>query len=122
MLPSVGKRKTFDPKQWITIRLRVGSSRLRIFVTVCPTTDLAIRKQVVERLLRDKKEFGFSSFFKKKELTDDWTRIRSDEVASLPEDEEPDLDAVMERVEEYLGELLKKTEGVPAAMRSLFGK
>jgi hypothetical protein len=118
MLPPVGKRKTIDPEHWMTVRLHAGSTRLRLIVLVCPTTDQAVRKKVVERLLRDKKEFGFSTFFKK--LTEDWTRVTSDEVCALPEDEEPDVDAVMERVEKRLAEFTKQTAGVPSALKSLF--
>ena len=120
MLPPVGKRKTFEPDHWMTVRLRAGGTRLRLFVVVCPTTDQAIRKKVLERLLRDKSEFGFSTFFKKKELTDDWTRVMSEDICALPEDEEPDVDAVMERVEKRLAEFAKQTMSVPAAIKALF--
>jgi hypothetical protein len=121
MLPPVNKRKTFEPEHWMTVRLRVGSTRLRLFVVVGPTTDSAVRKRTLERLLKDKSEFGFSTFFKKKELTDDWTRVFSEEVCTLPEEEEPDVEAVMERVEKRLGEFLKQTASLPAAMKSITG-
>ena len=120
MLPPVGKRKTFEPEQWMTVRLRASGTRLRLFVIVCPTTDGAIRKQTIERLLKDKSEFGFSTFFKKKELTDDWTRVMSEEVCVLPEDDEPDVDEVMKRVEKRLLEFAKQTANVPMAMKALF--
>jgi hypothetical protein len=100
MLPPVGKRKTFKPEHWITLRLRAEPKKLRLVVLVCPTTDPLVRKRVIERLLKDKTEFGFSSFFKKKEfLSEDWTRVLSEEVCALPEDEEPDVEAVIEKVQ-----------------------
>ncbi len=120
MLPPVGKRPTFDPALWITMRLTAQNARLRLFVIVHPTKDVAIRKQVVERLLKDKTEFGFSTFFKKKGPSYDWTRVLSDDVCPLPEDEEPDADAVMERVEKRLLDFLKQTADLPAAMKRLF--
>ena len=120
MLPPVGKRKTFEPEHWITVRLRAGSTRLRLFVIVCPTTDVAIRKKALDRLLKDKSEFGFSTFFKKKELTEDWTRVMSEEICALPEDEEPDVDAVMDKVERRLTEFAKQAVKVPSAMNALF--
>lgn len=120
MLPPIGKRKTFEPEHWVTVRLRAGSTRLRLFVIVCPTTDGLIRKKVIERLLIDKSEFGFSTFFKKKELTDDWTRVMSEEVCTLPEDEELDVDAVMDRVERRLVDFVEQTANVPIAMKTLF--
>ncbi len=117
MLPPVGKRKTFEPEHWMTVRIRAESKCLRLVVLVCPTTDQNIRKKVLERLLQDKQEFGFSTFFKK--VTEDWTRVLSDEVCPLPEDEDPDVDVVLERVEKRLAHFAKQTMGVPAAMRAL---
>ncbi|MFM9995537.1 MAG: PD-(D/E)XK nuclease family protein [Phycisphaerales bacterium] len=119
MLRPVGKRKTFEPEHWMTMRLRAGSTRLRLFVIVCPTTDAGVRKRTLERLLKDKKEFGFSTFFKRKELTEDWTRVLSEEVCPLPEEDEPDVDAVMASVEKRLVEFLKETAGLPAAMKAV---
>ena len=118
LLPPVGRRKTFEPEQWMTVRLRAGGTRLRLFVLVCPTTDQTIRKKVVERLLQDKREFGFSTFFKR--LTDDWTRIMSEEVCPLPEDEEIDVEAVMERVEKRMADFTKQTADLPAAIKAMF--
>lgn len=120
MLPAVGKRKTFDRDHWITVRLRTLSTRLRLYVIVAPTTDAVMRKTLVERLLRDRSEFGFSTFFKKKELTADWTRVLSEDICTLPEDEEPDIDAVMQKLEKRLTEFLKQTAGLPAAVKELF--
>lgn len=119
MLPPIGERKTFEPEHWITMRLRVGRERLRLMVVVCPTTDGQQRKKAMDRLLQDKDEFGFSVFFKKKVLTERWTRILSTDVCPLPDDEEPD-DAIMLRVEKRLGEFATITSGVPDAMRGLF--
>jgi hypothetical protein len=118
MLPPVGKRKTFEPEHWMTMRLRAGATRLRLFVVVCPTTDGAMRRATLDRLLRDKKEFGFATFFKK--LTEDWTRVMSEDVCPLPEDEEPDVDAVMDRVEKRLTEFAKQAATLPSAMKLLF--
>lgn len=120
MLPPVGKRRTFEPEHWMTMRLRAYSAHLRLFVIVCPTTDAVVRKLTLERLLRDKNEFGFSTFFKKKELTKDWTRVLSERVSALSEDQEPEkIDAVMDRVEKRLGSFLKQTADLPAAMEAL---
>lgn len=118
MLPPIGKRRTFEPEHWMTVRLRAVNTGLRLFVVVCPTTDQAVRKKVVERLLRDKSEFGFSTFFKR--LTEDWTRVISEVLCELPEDEELDVDAVMEQVEKRLTEFAKQTAGLPKAIISLF--
>ena len=119
MLPPVGKRKTFEPEHWMTMRLRAYSKHLRLFVIVCPTTDAAVRKSVLERLLKDKNEFGFSTFFKKKELTKDWTKVLSERCALSEDLEEPEkIDAVMDRVEKRLENFLKQTAGLPAAMET----
>lgn len=119
MLPAVGKKKTFEPEHWMTVQLHAGSTSLRLLVIVRPTNDAAIRKRVVERVLKDKSEFGFSTFFKKKELGEVWTRVLSEEVCALPEDEDPDIDAVMQRVEKRLGEFLTQTAGLPAAIEAI---
>ena len=118
MLPPIGKRKTFEPEHWMTVRLRAGNVRLRLMVVICPTTDAAKRTRAIERLLKDKAEFGFS--IRKKELTEDWTRILSEEICELPEDEDPDVDDIMPRVERRLTEFLRQTAKVPAAMSALF--
>lgn len=120
MLPAVGKRKTFKSEHWMTVRVRAESTCLRLVVVVCPTTDGVIRKKALERLLKEKSEFGFSTFFKKKELTEDWTRVMSEEVYALPEDEEPDVDAVMERLDKRLLGFVKQAANVPTAMKALF--
>jgi hypothetical protein len=121
MLPPVGRRKTFDGDHWLTFRLRAREAKLRLFVLVCPTSDGGVRKRVVERLIKDKSEFGFAPFFKKKELTEEWTRIFSEEICVLPEDDEIDVDAVLEKVEKKLEEMLKQTAGLPKAIATLFG-
>ena len=69
MLPPVGKEKS-APGHWITMGLEVSDKLLRFRVVVRPTTDVAVRKAVLERLLKDKTEFGFSTMFKKKALTE----------------------------------------------------
>jgi PD-(D/E)XK nuclease superfamily protein len=120
MLPPIGRRKTFEPEHWITVRLLVRKDRLRLFVTVCPTTDASKRKMAIDRLLQNKAEFGFSAFFKKKELTEEWTRILSTDICALPDDEEPEYEAVMQNVEKRLGEFARQAAGVPAAMKALF--
>lgn len=120
VLPPVGRRKTFDPRHWLTARLHVARSRLRLMVVVCPTTDPEIRRRALERLLRDKDEFGFSSFFKRKELTEDWTRILSEDVCSLPEEEEEcDLEAVMQKVAKRLERLQSQAAKAAAALREI---
>jgi len=119
MLPPIGKRKTFRPEHWLTMRLRETGSRLRLLVIVCPTTDAALRKKTLERLLLNKDEFGFSSFFKKKELTEEWTRVLSEDVCSLPEDEDYDADSILEKVERRLGTFLEQTVGLADAMKAL---
>lgn len=117
MLPPIGKRKSPDSENWITVRIRVGSTRVRLLVVIAPTTNSPIRKKVAERLLKDKKEFGFSTFFKK--LTDDWTRILSDELYKLPEDDEPDHEAIIQRIEKRLEQFREQATGVPAALRAV---
>jgi hypothetical protein len=117
MLPPIGKRKSPDSENWITVRIRVGSTRVRLLVVIAPTTNSPIRKKVAERLLKDKKEFGFSTFFKK--LTDDWTRILSDELYKLPEDDEPDHEAIIQRIEKRLEQFREQAAGVPAALRAV---
>lgn len=120
MLPPIGRRKTFKPQHWMTVRLRAESGGLRLYVIVCPATDVAVRKQLLDRLLRDKDEFGFSTFFKKMELTEDWTRVFSKLVAPLVDDEDADLDATIARVEKHLSKFLEQTAALPRAMAEMF--
>jgi hypothetical protein len=122
MLPAIGKRKTFDATHWITVRLNVGSDRIRLFVVMCPTSDPIVRKLVLERLLQEQAEFGFISFFKKKELlSSEWTRLLSEDVCSLPEDGEPDIELAVKAVEERLSRFLAGIDGVPKAIKAAIG-
>jgi len=119
MLPPVGKRKTFKPEHWMTVRLCASNRKLRLFVIVCPTKDQGVRKRLLERLLKDKADFGLSTFFKNKQLTDDWTRVLSETVCALPEDEEPDADAIMEKVEKRLNDFLAWADRLPSVINSI---
>lgn len=119
MLPPINSRPTFEREHWMTMRLRADNTALRFFIIVCPTTDAVARKKLIERLLKDKGEFGFSTMFKKKELTGKWTRVLSDEICSLSEDEEPDLDGVMQKVEKRLRDFIQRTASLPEALKEL---
>lgn len=116
MLPKVGRRKTFAADQWITVRLTAYDTHLRLFVIVCPTTDIGVRKQVIDRLIKDKSEFGFST--RSRPVSDDWTRIISEDICTL-NDEEPDVDAVMPEIEKRMSTFLKLAHKVPAAISAL---
>ncbi|HLL90178.1 MAG TPA: PD-(D/E)XK nuclease family protein [Tepidisphaeraceae bacterium] len=120
MLPPIGKRRLAAPDGWIIIRMRaLRSGRLRMFVVVCPTTDVLFRRAAVARLLQDKGEFGLSRHFKGKSPTDDWTRILSEDVCPLPDEDEdePNYDVVMSKVEKRLDSFLRQTATLPDAMK-----
>ena len=115
MLPSAGKSNR--PDRWMVMLLQAWNTQLRLIVLVCPTTDVQMRKLVLERLLRDKNEFGFTA----KKLTNEWTTILSEEVCELPDDGKPeDIETVIQCVEKRLEEFLTKTATLPAAMKVLF--
>lgn len=121
MLPPINKRPTFEPEHWMTLRLTAHRDHLRLYLVVCPTKDPNKRRQLIERLLIDKEEFGLSRLFKKKDMSDEWTRILSDKVCDLPEDDEPDVEAVVSAVEKRLALFSGRTAGIPGAVRVLFG-
>jgi len=116
MLPPIYNLPKSKPEHWMTLRLYAGNTSLRLFVDVCPTTNSTRCREMLERILKSENEFGFSY---KKKLTEDWTRVLSEKVCELPEDEEPDIEAVMARVEKQLGQFLEKTAGLPAALAFL---
>lgn len=118
MLPAIGKRKTFDPTHWMTLRLRADNAKLRLFLTVCPTGEPGERKRLVDRVLRSTSEFGFVKFYK--EPTKEWTTLLSDEICALPDDEELDTDVVIDKVERRLIDFLTQTAALPAAVKSLY--
>jgi hypothetical protein len=117
MLPPIGKRRSFPLEQWLTLRLSVSDTRLRLNVVICPTTDLAIRKRVMDRLVKSKEEFGFATFFKRP--SEDWTRLLSEDVCPLSEDSDDDLDVVMDKAAKRLAAFSRQTASLPAAMKEL---
>jgi hypothetical protein len=120
MLPAINKRPTFEPEHWMTIRLHAHDTHLRLYITVGPTTEPTLRRRFLERILQDKNEFGFSSVRKKEALTEDWTRVLSEKIHAFPEDDEPDAEAVVGKIEKRMGTLLATTATLPNAVRALF--
>lgn len=117
MLPPIGKRKSREREHWMTVRFFAREDKLCMHVLVCPTSDLARRKLLLDRLVADTAEFGFP---KKKSFTDAWTRLLSEDICELTEDGETDLDAVLTRIEKHLSILMTRTQALPAAVAILF--
>lgn len=120
MLPAIGKRPNIESRHWMSLRLNVGKPTcVRLMVVACPTNHPEIRMKILDRILKDKSEFGFKTFFTKKGPSPDWTRLLTDEVCALPEDEELEPNAIIEKIEKRLNEFVLKTASLPAAIKEL---
>jgi hypothetical protein len=120
-LPPLSARPKVDLHSWFFWQLdfQVDKRRLLLRCVIGPCTDLALRRGIIDRLLRDPREFGFRS--KKKPVTERWTRMCSEVVFVWPEEEGPDRDAMCAAVKKTLDAVHTRVEGVGRALQPLLG-
>lgn len=121
LLPPVGQRKTFKPEHWMTLRLLVHNDQLILRVVVCPAKVPEIRKSLLE-VLKSRPELGFRAIHKRSVLTDTWTRVLSETVCRLSEEEEEEPTSLIPVVQTRLAEFIKQTAPLADALRVLTTK
>lgn len=116
VFPPIGARKTFDPRLWIAWELHVREDRCFFRLDAWPSKEPDIRARVVDRLVRDPKEFGLR-VFSKKGASEKWTRFGNEQIRKWPEAEEPDDEEVLTAIRKFLGERITRYAAIPAAVR-----
>ncbi len=119
LFPRIGSRATFDPRCWVVLKFEVRKDKCFFGATVWPTTDLELRRQVVQRLTRDPKEFGFRILFKRT-TRERWTQLGRESIGKWSDDTGPDEDAVIEAVSKKLDALRSRLNDIPNALRPIF--
>lgn len=116
-IPPICKLPRQDPRFWVRLWFSERRQTYRLVMQLGPTSEVSVRRQVVERLSRDRKEFGLSVFGKP---TDTWTRLWNEKVADVdPDDEEVDSTEIVEAATKRLEAFLQRTEKLPSAMQEL---
>jgi hypothetical protein len=120
LLPPTGKLKVVPPEQWLVVTFRLTSRQCSNKVVVTPTTDSGLRRQVIERLVCDPKEFGLKPLFKSVDLIgDSWGTLGQIPVDKWNPDEGPDVDKLRPKVKAVLERRAKELAGVPDALRPI---
>ncbi len=103
LLPPIGKRNVVPPEQWLMITFRVGSRQCFNTVNVTPTTNAALRRKVIERLVANPKEFGLKPLFKNVDLIGaNWATLGRVNIERWDPDEGPDIDKLLPKVRAVL--------------------
>jgi hypothetical protein len=120
MLPPLGKRKVVTKDQWVTIQFRVGKKQCFTAVRVAPISDSDLRQRIIERLIKDPKEFGLKSLFKKADLIGGkWTTLGRVNVARWNPDEEPDESNILKKTTQVLSNRAAELQGVSEALKPI---
>jgi hypothetical protein len=122
MLPPVGRLKVIPAQSWVLVTFRITSRQCSNYVTVAPTKDATLRRQVISRLIADPKEFGLKSLFKKIEhIGDNWATLGRINIDHWDPDEGADLEKLLPKVREVLERRAKELADVPEALRPIIG-
>jgi hypothetical protein len=117
-IAQVSKTSPRSPQVWLKCEFILKRSKCWFRVVACPTTDPQTRKRVINRLVQDQKEFGFKSTYGEK-VYDQWTRLRSEEIAAWDEEGDANVEALKNAVAKKLDAILPTLELVPPAVKLL---
>lgn len=117
MLPPVGRLRVIPQDSWVLVTFRVTSKQCSNYITVAPANDQSLRREVIQRLIVDPKEFGLKSLFKNVEhIGDNWATLGRLNIDHWDPDEGPDVERLLPKVREVLKKRAKELAGVPAAL------
>jgi len=120
LLPPIGNRKKFDPTRWLVVEIRFEETFCSLLVRVWPTIDQALRREVIDRLIRDKNEFGMKTNFKDStKIGDKWTTLRKTKILSWKDNEEPDENKLAAKITKMLSSVHEQLLNVPDALRPI---
>jgi len=118
-LPPIGSDRKDIPRSWFVFRLEVYNAKLDFYVEIRKMTDLAVRRKVVDTLIKEGPRFGFKR--SAGTITDNYTRVSGREriLQWSDEGEEPSEELVRSAVKKKLDEVIPKITGVPSILRPL---
>jgi hypothetical protein len=118
LLPPIGKKP--DSQLWIVVRFDVQRKGCYSGIVVLPTRNADLRSRVIDRLIRDKQEFGLGTFFKDpRHISERWTKLGRKRIASWSAEEDPEEEVVMKSVGKQLDNWRERLAGVPQALRPI---
>lgn len=103
-LKPIGRRAQYDPREWLILSINWDPrGKLTAGFTVWPTSDDALRRKVLDRITRDRSEFGL----RKKGAGDGgWTTLMKDPILELdPDAPEESGEALETRMKQTLDTL-----------------
>lgn len=120
LLPPIGKEATVSHRLWLNLGFGLKSSRLICHFAVRPTTDVEVRRKVIDRLIEQHEEFGFTNFVKDgQQIGSHYTQLGQETVAMWKDDEEMDDETIADLVRKKLDQLATRLAGVPDALRPI---
>jgi PD-(D/E)XK nuclease superfamily len=118
LFPAIGDRPKFDRRCWVVLRFEIRKTKGFFGASVWPTTNVELRRNVIQRLTGDPKKFGFRLLLK--ETSDRWSQLGRETIGTWSEDDGPNEEAVLAAVKKKLYELTVRLAGVPDALRPIF--
>jgi len=118
-LPPVGSDRKDNPRSWFVFRFEVYNAKLDFYVEIRKMADLAVRRKVVDTLIKEGARFGFKRAAGT--ITDNYTRVSGRERILQWNDEgdEPSEDLVRSAVKKKLDDVFPKIAGVPSILKPL---
>ncbi|MEM9559335.1 MAG: PD-(D/E)XK nuclease family protein [Planctomycetota bacterium] len=120
LLPAINARPMLPPTAWIAMTFRVGARmrRATVEVVVGPTTDPAVRTDLLKRIQNTGNAHGFT-LPPGKQITDRWTRIYSQAVLNNKQGFEAD-EATLEKARAAGESMATKLAGMTPFFREVF--
>jgi hypothetical protein len=117
LFPEIGARATFDRRCWVVLRFEIRKTKGFYGASVWPTTELDLRRKVIQRLTNNQKEFGFRLLLKT--TSERWSQLGRESIGTWSEDDGPDEQIVLAAVKKKLDDLVPRLAGVPDALRPI---
>jgi hypothetical protein len=118
-LPTIGIDRKDIPRSWFVFRLEVYNSKLDFYVEIRRMSDIALRRRIVETLIREGSKFGFKR--SPGAVTDNYTRVSGRErlLQWSDDEDEPSEDAIRAAVKKKLDDVYPKIAAVPKLLEPL---
>jgi hypothetical protein len=117
IFPAIGTRGP-DARTWIRAGFWCGRSRATIWCYGYPTSNIPLRKTILERLTKDPNEFGLK--IKKKRIGVRFTSLSSETFISWPEEEEPQRDAILAAAAKALDAMWNRLTTTAEPLKTMF--
>ncbi len=121
-LPQIGIDRKDAPRSWFVFRLEVNNSKLDFYVEIRRMSDVALRRRLVDSLIKEGAKFGFKR--SAGTVTDNYTRVSGRErLLQWSDDEnEPSEDLIRATVKKKLDDVFPKIAAVPKLLEPLLAE